>query len=309
MIRTLFFSFLFLSLFCLAPGLLPAQSLSLKQAVQTALANYGTIRAKADYANASAAIVKETRREYLPDLVISAQQDYGTVNAQNGPIYGFKGLNVASSGPLLATQSEAAAFGALYLTNVNWDFFTFGRVREKINVARSILSRDQQDLEQERFQQGVRVSAAYLDLLAAQKLTLSQQNNLDRAQALREVVVARVKNGLNPGVDSSLANAEVSNAKIALTNAREFQEEQANQLAQLMGVPATEFVLDSVFVTRIPTALNAPPALSLERSSPAEILPGARPPQQRGSEIPENLQLSDLFLIRRFAGQGVGFRL
>src|ERR1700733_209896 len=136
MIRTLFSSFLFLSLCCLAPGLLPAQLLSLKQAVQTALANYGTIRAKADYANASAANVKETRREYLPDLLVSAQQDYGTVNAQNGPIYGFKGLSVASSGPLLATQSQAAAFGALYLTNVNWDFFTFGRAKEKINVAR-----------------------------------------------------------------------------------------------------------------------------------------------------------------------------
>ncbi len=171
---------------------------------------------------------------------------------------------MASSGPLLANQNRSAAFGALYLTNVNWDFFAFGRVKEKINVARSILTRDQRDLEQEQFQQGVRVSAAYLNLLAAQELTLSQQNNLDRAQALRDVVVARVKNGLNPGVDSSLANAEVSNAKIALTNAKEFQDEQSNQLAQLMGVPATDFVLDSQFVSRIPAALNAPPAVGLD---------------------------------------------
>jgi outer membrane protein TolC len=263
MIRKLIFPFLPFFLFILAPDIVKAQVLSLKQAVETALTNYGTIRAKTDYAKASAAIVKETRREYLPDLNLSAQQDYGTVDGQNGPVYGFKGLNVASSGPLLATQSQTAAFGALYLTNVNWDFFAFGRAREKINVARSVLARDERDLEQERFEQGVRVSAAYLDLLAAQKLTLSQQNNLDRAQALRQVVVARVNGGLNPGVDSSLADAEVSNAKIALTNAREFQEEQANQLAQLMGVPATEFTLDSLFVTRIPTALNAAPATGL----------------------------------------------
>src|ERR1700753_3090660 len=96
---------------CITPVLLPAQVLSLKQAVQTALSNYGSIRAKAGYAKASAAIVRETRREYLPDLSLSAQQDYGTVNAQNGPVYGFKGLNVASSGPLLATQNQSAAFG------------------------------------------------------------------------------------------------------------------------------------------------------------------------------------------------------
>jgi outer membrane protein TolC len=239
------------------------QVLSLKLAVQTAMSNYGTIRAKSNYVKASQANVLEARREYLPDLNISAQQDYGTVNGQNGPTYGFHGLSVGSSGPLLASQNWSAAFGALYLTNINWDFFTFGRVKEKINVAQSVLARDQRDLEQERFQQGIRVSAAYLNTLAAEKLTLSQQNNLERAEALAKVVVARAKNGLNPGVDSSLANAEVSNAKIALTNAREFEEEQANQLAQLMGVPATAFVLDTLFVSKIPVALNSAPALPL----------------------------------------------
>lgn len=240
-----------------------AQSLSLKEAVQTALANYGTIRAKADYVKASQANVSETKREYLPDLNISAQQDYGTVNSQNGPYYGYKGFSVSSSGPVLAAQNWNAAFGSLYLTSVNWDFFTFGRYKEKTRVAQSALNRDQRDLDQERFQQSVRVSAAYLNLLAAQKLTESQQHNLDRAQALRDVVVARVKSGLNPGVDSSLANAEVSNAKIALTNAKETQQEQANQLAQLMGVPPADFVLDSIFVARIPTALHNDPAQKL----------------------------------------------
>ena len=233
-----------------------AQALSLKDAVQTALTNYGTIRAKANYAKASQANVIETKREYLPDLLLSAQQDYGTINGQNGTLAPFKGGSVASSGPVLATQNWNAAFGALYLTNVNWDFFAFGRAKEKTKVAQTIFQRDQGDLEQERFQQSVKVSAAYLNLLAAQKLTLSQQNNLERAQSFQTVVVARAKSGLNPGVDSSLANAEVSNAKIALTNAIEFQQEQANQLAQLMGIPPAEFVLDSLFVVRIPSALT-----------------------------------------------------
>ena len=233
-----------------------AQVLSLKDAVQTALTNYGTIRAKTNYAKASQANVTETKREYLPDFLLSAQQDYGTINGTNGPAGAFKGGAVASSGPVLATQNWNAAFGALYLTNVNWDFFAFGRAKEKTKVAQTIYKRDQQDLEQERFQQSVKVSAAYLNLLAAQKLTLSQQNNLSRALSFDTVVIARAKNGLNPGVDSSLANAEVSNARIALTNAIEFQQEQANELAQLMGIPPAEFVLDSLFVVRIPSALT-----------------------------------------------------
>lgn len=240
-----------------------AQTLTLKDAVQTALNNYGSIRAKANYVKASQANVLETKREYLPDLNISAQHDYGTINGTNGPTYGFKGGAVASSGPALATQNWRAAFGALYLTDVNWDFFQFGRAKEKIKVASTILTRDQEDLNQERFQQSIRVSGAYLNLLAAQRLVITQQRNLDRAQALLNVVVARVKNQLNPGVDSSLALAEVSNARIALTNAREFQQEQANQLAILMQVPPADFALDTFFVARIPTALNTAPANNL----------------------------------------------
>lgn len=233
-----------------------AQVLTLKDAIQTALNNYGTIKAKASYVNASKATVEQSKREYLPDLNLSAQQDYGTVNGQTGPSYGFRGLNVASSGPVMPTQNWNSAFGALYLANINWDFFSFGRAKEKIKVSKTVLERDASDLMQEKFQQQVRVAAAYLNLLAAQRLTRSQQNNLDRAEAFRLVVVTRAKNGLNAGVDSSLANAEVSNARIALTRAKDYEQEQANQLSQLMGTdPSISYTLDTLFIARIPGAL------------------------------------------------------
>jgi outer membrane protein TolC len=232
-----------------------SQVLTLKDAVQTALNNYGTIKAKANYLKASQASAKENALAYLPDLSIGVEQAYGTINGQTGPVYTGRGLSTASSGPAFPTQNWNAAFGALYLTNINWDFFTFGRVHEKIKVAQMQVQQDANDLEQEKFQHEVRVASAYLNLLAAQRLRLSQQKNLDRANALRVVVVARTKNGLNAGVDSSLSNAEVSSAKIALTNAIDYEEEHANQLAQLMGVPHQDFLLDTLFVSQIPAAL------------------------------------------------------
>jgi outer membrane protein TolC len=134
-------------------------------------------------------------------------------------------------------------------------------------VARRVLNRDVSDLDQERFQAGVRVSAAYLDLLAAQMLIVSQRKNLDRAIAFQTVATARAKSGLNPGVDSSLANAEVSSARIALTNAVENEQEQANNLAQLMQVTAPDsnnFALDTSFVSKVPASLNNAPAQSLQ---------------------------------------------
>jgi outer membrane protein TolC len=232
-----------------------AQMLKLKDAISTALNNYGSIKAKGNYVSASEASVQQARRDYLPNLSLSAQQDYGTINGQNGPSYGLGGLGVASSGPSLDRQNWNAAFGALYLANVNWDFFTFGRIKEKIKVAQTLLKRDENDLAQEKFQHEIRVSAAYLNLIAAQRLRKSQERNLDRAITFKNTAVIRASNGLIAGVDSSLAKAEVSSAKIALTKAKDLEQEQANRLGILMGITATDMVLDTASITRVPGIL------------------------------------------------------
>jgi outer membrane protein TolC len=231
--------------------------LGLKEAEQIALSNYGSIKAKTNQLNASKAYLKETKTEQLPDVNLSAQQDYGTINGQNGPLYGYRGFSVASSGPALPNQNWNAAFGSLYLSNISWDFFAFGRASEKVKVQKSAVSRDETDLVQEQFQHEIRVASTYLNLLAAQQLSKAQEDNLNRATDLQKVVVARVKNGLNAGVDSSQANAEVSNARIALINAQQTVQEQGNQLAQYLGIPPQDFLLDSAFVTKAPA--NADP--------------------------------------------------
>jgi outer membrane protein TolC len=232
-----------------------SQTLTLKEAVIAALNNYGTIKAKGSYLKASQASAKQASAAYLPNFSLAAQQAYGTANGQFGPVIPIGGLNAASSGPPFLTQNWNSAFGGLYLANISWDFFSFGRVRENVRVAEAQVLQESTDLEQEKFQLQVRVSGAYLNLLAAQRIKISQQKNLDRARALLLVVSARTKNGLNPGVDSSQANAEVSNAKIALTNAVNYEAEQSGQLSQLMGIPYQEFQLDTVFINRIPASL------------------------------------------------------
>ncbi|WP_291287242.1 TolC family protein [Flavobacterium sp.] len=232
-----------------------AQTLSLKEAIKTGLENYGSIKAKSNYTNASRESLKQSKRDYLPNLNLSAQQDYGTVNGQNGPLYGFGGLGVASSGLPLPQQNWNSAFGALYLVNMNWDFFTFGKTQERINLAKIDVQAKEKDLKQEQFQQEIKISAAYLNLLASQRLLISQQKNLSRAEIFKKTAVARVKNGLLAGVDSTLATAEVSKAKIALNLAKNFVKEQNSKLVDLMGVAPQDFATDTLFVNQIPKQL------------------------------------------------------
>lgn len=305
-----------------------AQVLTLKQAVQTALTNYPTLKAKAHYVRSSEAEVREAGREYLPDLTVSAQQDYGTVNGQNGPLYSYTGLTVSSSGPLFPDQTNAAAFGALYLANINWNFFAFGRYKEKVAVARRILEEDTSDLYQERFQEEIRVAGAYLNLLAAQQFIHTQESNLRRAEAVQTVVLARVKGQLNPGVDSSQANAEVSAAKIVLTNAIDAEQQRANELAQLMGVPAGEFTLDTLFLNQVPSTMISAAAVNPEdhpllkfyqsrirvSEEQAKYLRTYNYPtfsvfgvtQGRGSGFDYNYSAQDPYAYTHSYGQGVG---
>jgi len=287
-----------------------AQALTLKQAVQTALNNYGTIRAKVNYLKASQANVKEVKTEYLPDLNLAAQQVYGTANANYGPLASYKVAPAASSGPVFATQNWNAAFGALYWTNINWDFFQFGRYKEKTKAAESMVNQNQSDLDQERFEQSIRVSAAYLNLVASQKLIVSQQKNLDRAIAFQTVVTARAKSGLNPGVDSSLANAEVSSAKIALTNAVEAEEEQANQLAQLMQVrppDSNNYTLDSAFVDNVPASLENSPASQLNNHPLLRFYEQRVAVSNQQARYLRTLAYPTFSLIGVFQDRGTGF--
>lgn len=250
----LFISFLVAGFF-FRPTLFAQTKLSMKEAIQMGIDNYGTVKAKEQYAAASKEQVVQAKREYLPNVDFETQVDYGTVNMQYGPLYSFGGLGTSSIGPPSRTQNWNAAFGSLYLTNVNWDFFAFGRSREKIHTAMATAERDRKDWQQEIFQQQVKVAGAYLNLLAAQRLTASYRENLNRADTFRSTVVDRVMSDLIPGVDSSQANAEVANAKIALTNAIDFQQEQENHLVQLLGIPPQHLTADTFFVTQLPAAI------------------------------------------------------
>ncbi|WP_288438425.1 TolC family protein [uncultured Chryseobacterium sp.] len=240
------------------------QVLTLQSALETAVQNYGSIKAKESYRQSSKESIELAKRQYLPNLNMSIQQDYGTVNGQNGPLYGFGGYGVASSGLPLPDQNWNASFGALYLANVNWEFFSFGKARQRVKVAESKNQRDTQDLSDEIFQHKIKVTAAYLNVLAAQKLKLSYARNLGRTDTIRRIVEVKEKNGIVPGVDLSLAKADYANAMITYTKAKDNEQEQENKLAQLLGIPPQEFVLDSTLLKRIPAEFPSEKNSSLE---------------------------------------------
>ena len=116
---------------------------TLSQAITTGLNNYQSIQAKRNYLKSSTALVQNVKNQYLPDVVGSLQQAYGTLNGQYGAITSFGGgAGISSSGPVYTNQNWNAGFGSIYLINTNWEFISFGRLHSKIQTANKQVSVD-----------------------------------------------------------------------------------------------------------------------------------------------------------------------
>jgi outer membrane protein TolC len=229
--------------------------LTLPKAINIALNKQQILKAKDNYAKASAEGITAAKRDGLPDFTVSAQQAYGTINGLNGLASGLPGLTAIMAGPVSATQNWNAAFGAFYASNIDWNIFSFGLQRAHVAEAKGFYNRDAADLEQEKFQQQVKVAGAYLNLLAAQRLHYSMNINMWRVSQLRAVILTRTQNGLNPGVDSAIANAELSKARIAVTDAINYEQSQAANLAIQLGINEQSFSLDSTYINKLPARL------------------------------------------------------
>lgn len=230
--------------------------LNLSTAVKTGLASYQNIKAKSNYIKSSQALVQQAKNQYLPDVIGSLQDAFGTVNGQFGPASPIAGT-VSSSGPVYGSQSWNAAFGSIYLLNVNWEFISFGRLQSRIGAANAQLKTDSANLLQEEFVTSVRIAGTYLNLLIARRFIQNAQANIDRAAYVQQSVIARAKSGLIAGVDSSIANAEVSGARLAYLQATANEQRIRNQLVQLLNAaPEAYAELDSSFFSSTPVNYN-----------------------------------------------------
>lgn len=237
-------------------------TLLLSDAVKTGLNNYQSIKARSNYIKVSAEQVSNVKNQYLPDITVALQEAYGTVNGQFGPAAAFGGAGLASAGPSFSKQSWNAAFGSVYLLNANWEFITFGRLHARIEAAQSQVQLDSANLLQEQFVHSVRVAGTYLNLLIAQRFIQNAQANIDRAASVQQSVLARAKSGLIAGVDSSIANAEVSGARLAYLQAVSNEQRIRNQLAQLLNAAPDPFLLDSSFFSQTPANFTTSFAVS-----------------------------------------------
>ncbi|QSQ14582.1 TolC family protein [Myxococcus landrumensis] len=291
----------------LQPAVALSQTLTLRESLDTALQNHGAIRAKESRRDAARHDLSHTKQTYLPEVVLSAQQAYGTVNAMHGPLYSPGGpSNASTSAPPLPEQNWNASFGALYSVLVHWNVSTFGRLDRQIELSSRTEDLRRRELELEKFKHGVRVTHAYLNLSTAQRIHHIQKENVSRLQVVLETVESHTGSGLSPGVDASFARAELANARALRLKAHDAELLASKELAVLMGVPFREFQLEPTFYEATPEATepaHVTPSHPVLAMHEGQVLQGEQEARIGAAE-----GRPTLFAFGLLQGRGSGFR-
>jgi outer membrane protein TolC len=233
--------------------------LSLREALDLAKQNYPSIRARAAEKEAAAYELRAIQNNYLPNFIVQGQVTDATSNQVRGTFFPNEGTAIPTSGGIKVNGYTQDAVWTSFATGlVNWKLFSFGKYRAAVEVARAGLTTATADYQNEIFQHQVVVGDAYLLTLMLDDMAKSQQSNLARVKALKDVTMAYTSSGLRPGVDSSLVNAEYSKAILSLLEAQRLSKEQNVLLKELIGTTGgNDAILDTtVFLKQSPQQIE-----------------------------------------------------
>jgi len=195
--------------------------------------------------------------------------NYATYNNITGMAMG-QGF-VPISGPPSTANSYDAVFGSAGGLLLNWEPFTFGQRKSKVNSAKANQDYQEADAAHEIFQHQIKTANAYLDVVMTHELVKVFSKNLERALDNVRIVKSLTRSGLRPGTDTALFNAELSRAKIELLNYEKLRETQQVYLSELLGGNEDTYAIDSSFFKSLPsidsdTALQSHPLIRLSAS-------------------------------------------
>jgi outer membrane protein TolC len=224
---------------------------SLKELLEMAEANYPLLKAKRYEVQATKDRVSLARSSALPTLDAAYQLDYATYNNITGMAVGQSFVPI--SGPPSSGNTYDPVFGSAGGLLLNWEPFTFGQRKSKIESARASQEYQEADAANELFQHKVRTINAYLDVVMTTALISVYNKEIERSQENVRIGEALTRSGLRPGTDTALFHAELARAKIELLNYEKLKAAQELALSEFVGGEATYAADDSSFFRMLPS--------------------------------------------------------
>jgi outer membrane protein TolC len=198
----------------------------------------------------------ETRNNWLPNLNLNYQADIGTSNNVVGAYFGF-GLVPSSSSGIHNTNVTTAASTNLGIAVLDWEVYNFGRYGAENKVARSNISVEQNLYAQSRYSLQTYAINAYLQLIRLQDLLNIQYRDIQRTRDIVRSIRSLAVSGVKAGVDTSIAEAELSKARLNYIEVNDQLKQAQLQLSAVTGMPYQSIIPDTAVE---PALINRPAA-------------------------------------------------
>jgi outer membrane protein len=236
----------------------PPGSLTLAEAVQSALRNYPAVSVSQEEMNAAAAGIRIARTAYLPRVDALAQANRATRNNVFGLLLP-QSVIPSISGPVLGTNNLGTAWGSAAGVLVTWEPFDFGLRPAAVAAAAAARARSEAALKRTRFDVAVATADACLTLAAAQETVRAAQAAVDRAEVIARTTRALVNAQLRPGADAARAEAELAAARTQLIQARQAVEVARANVSRLVGGNPAQITISSARLLQLPAEQKVPP--------------------------------------------------
>ena len=233
-----------------ATGIKAEQPLSLQQLLNAMSDNYELLKREGSLVQARQAAVKATKYDRLPQLTGMLQATINSDNNLEGSYQSYGMIPSVVSG-VRAQSNLSPVAGDAAILDLNWEAVNFGAYKAREDLSKSDLQVQMNTLATTQYNLQGYASAYYLELIRQFELQNVQQNNVVRLQQLKTTIDALVRNGVRPGVDSSVASAELSKSIIALYQAQKNLAQTKVQLSNLTGLAAGQLNPDTASENKV----------------------------------------------------------
>jgi adhesin transport system outer membrane protein len=186
----------------------------------------------------------ETRSHWLPNLNLNYQADIGTSNNTTGPYFGY-GIVPSSSGGIHNTNVTTALSDNLGIAFLDWEVFNFGKYAAENRVANSDITVEQNQFTKSKYDLEAYTISNYLQLLRLQDFLGIQFRNIQRNLQIRKSIESLAVSGVKAGVDTSIAEAELSKARLGYIELNNQFKQVQLQLSAVSGFNYQSIVPDT----------------------------------------------------------------
>src|SRR5436190_6051502 len=235
----------------------PPESLTINDAIQSALKNYPAIRERRARAQAAEETIGVARTAYLPRLEMVWQENRATTNNVFGLLLP-QSIIPPISGPVLGTKSYDSVSGSAAGVLLSWEAVDFGQRKASVGVARAQTSAAKAQTALTELDVASAAADAFLTVLAADEAVRAARANVDRLQVFANAVRALTQNQLRPGADRSRAEAELAVARNQLSQAVQVADLARASLADAIGSPGSSPQLVAGPLMTLPDVTTGP---------------------------------------------------